>query len=373
MASKRDYYEVLGVSRDASPEEIKRAYKRAAMRYHPDRNPDDPEAERKFKEAAEAFEVLSDPERRARYDRYGHAGLAGTGVHDFSTMGVEDIFSVFADIFGGSRRSRRGSDLEVEIELSLQEVATGTERTLEFERLDYCDVCGGTGSAPGAERRVCPTCGGYGQVEQTTGFGLLLGRVITTCPTCRGRGRVISTPCRACGGRGQVMKRRVVTARIPPGIREGTGVRLRGEGEPGPDGQPRGDLLCYVRIREHPFLQRRGNDLICRVPISFTQAALGARVEVPTLTGKAEVTIPPGTQHGQVFRLKGLGLPDIRTGRRGDQLVEVAVEIPRRLNRRQRELLEQFAATEDESAMPQSRSWFRRLMEYLAGDSESHR
>jgi molecular chaperone DnaJ len=369
-ATKRDYYEVLGLTQTASPEEIKKAYRRLAHRFHPDRNRDDPDAESKFKEAAEAYEVLCDPSKRQRYDQLGHAGLSGAGMHDFSNMGVDDIFSMFNDIFGGAfgmggRRVRRGADLQTEVELTLTEVATGIERSIEFARQDFCDTCGGNGAAPGSERRTCGTCGGYGQVEQTGGF--LFSRTISTCPTCRGQGSVVTTPCKECRGTGRKAKDRLVTVQIPAGIHDGQAIRVRGEGEPGGEGGPRGDLHCYVRVKPHPFLERHNNDLVCRMPISFTQAALGANVEVPTLTGKAEFKIPPGTQHGQLFRLSGLGLPDLRTGRRGDQLMQVTVEIPKKLDKEQQKLLREFAATEDRSVLPESKGFFDRVMDYLSG------
>lgn len=366
-AAKRDYYEVLEVSRDASAEEIKKAYRRKAHQHHPDRNQSDPSAESRFKEAAEAYEVLSNSERRARYDQFGHAGMGGAGLHDFSHMDVGDIFSMFTDIFGGGRRRGGGTDLQAEVEITLAEVASGAERSLEFTRREACDTCSGSGAAPGSKRRTCGTCGGYGQVEQTSGFGALFGRVITTCPACRGRGSTVVTPCGTCRGSGRVQRDRVVTVRIPAGIQDGQAVRLRGEGEPGEDGTHRGDLHCYVRVRQHPFLERGGNDLLCRMPISFTQAALGAKVEVPTLDGKAELKIPAGTQHGQLFRLSGMGLPDLRSGRRGDELVEVLVEIPKRLNKDQEALLRRFAETEDRTVMPASRGFFDKVMEYLSG------
>ncbi|MBU0717808.1 MAG: molecular chaperone DnaJ [Planctomycetes bacterium] len=373
-AGKRDFYEVLSVSREASPGEIKKAYRRLAHKYHPDRNRDDPDAEAKFKEAAEAYEVLSDPQKRQRYDRLGHAGLSGAGLHDYSHMNVDDIFSMFTDIFGGGggfgRSRRRGADLQTEVELTLAEVATGTERTIEFTRQDYCETCAGTGSAPGAQRGTCPTCGGYGQVEQAGGLGGLFGRVITTCPHCQGRGAVITTPCPTCRGSARVAKDRVVNAHIPAGIHEGQAIRIRGEGEPGSDGSERGDLHCYVRIAPHPFLQRNNNDLVCSVPIGFTQASLGTQLEIPTLAGKADLKIPAGTQHAQVFRLRGLGLPDLRTGRQGDELVQVLIEIPKKLNKKQQELLREFAQTEDKSVLPESKGFFDKLVDYIGGSGE---
>jgi len=376
VATKRDYYEVLGVSRSASPEEIKRAYRQAALKYHPDRNKE-PGAEEKFKEAAEAYEVLSDPEKRARYDRYGHAGLSGVGLHDFSGMAVDDIFSVFGDLlgdlfgdaFGRRARADRGIDIQTVLEIDLEDVLTGVEKSLRFERMDFCERCGGQGCEPGTQRRNCPTCGGYGQVEQQTSMGFFVSRAIVDCPRCHGRGWLVQKPCQSCGGSGRTRRERVLEVKIPAGVHDGQSIRLRGEGEPGPHGTGRGDLRCVIRVREHPFLQRDGDHLICRLPISFTQAALGGQVEVPTLTGSAPLRIPPGTQHGTVFELPGKGLPNLRHGRRGNQIVEVVVEIPKRLNREQEELLRRFAATENRDVLPESKGFFERVKEYLIGRS----
>jgi len=370
VASKGDYYKVLGVGREASGDEIRKAYRQAALRYHPDRNKDEG-AEERFKEAAEAYEVLSDPQKRQRYDRYGHAGLSGAAVHDFSHMGIDDIFSMFEDIFGGGgfggrRGQGRGYDLETTVELTLQDVAKGVEKTLEFTRNDICDRCGGSGSEPGSRRRTCSTCGGYGQVQQSSGFGIFFGRVTTVCPRCQGRGSLVENPCKQCRGNGRHPRQRVLTVKIPAGVQDGQGVRVRGEGEAGQDGAAPGDLHVYVRTKPHPFLQRQGNDLICQVPLGFTQAALGGSVEVPTLSGKAAVKIPAGTQHGQVFRLANQGLPDLRTRRRGDELVQVSIEMPRKLSKKQRELLENFADTEDVRTLPDSRSFLAKLKEYLS-------
>ncbi len=374
VASKRDYYEVLGVGREASGDEVRKAYRQAALRYHPDRNKNEG-AEERFKEAAEAYEVLSDSQKRQRYDRYGHAGLSGAAVHDFSHMGIDDIFSMFEDIFGGGgfggrQGPRRGYDLETTVELTLQDVAKGVEKTLEFSRNDICDRCGGNGSEPGGRRRTCSTCGGYGQVQQSSGFGILFGRVTTACPSCRGRGSLVENPCKQCRGNGRHPRQRVLAVKIPAGVQDGQGVRVRGEGEAGQDGAVAGDLHVYVRTKPHPFLQRQGNDLICQVPLSFTQAALGGSVEVPTLSGKAAVKIPAGTQYGQVFRLANQGLPDLRTGRRGDELVQVSIEMPRKLSKKQRELLANFADTEDARTLPDSRSFLDKLKEYLSGPGQ---
>ncbi|MBI1827770.1 MAG: molecular chaperone DnaJ [Planctomycetes bacterium] len=366
---KRDYYDVLGVTKTATEEEIKKAYRRCAHKYHPDRN-SETDAEGKFKEAAEAYEVLSDHGKRQRYDQFGHAGLSGAGIHDFSGMGVEDIFSMFNDIFGmggGGRRRSRGADLQTEVEVTLADVAKGTQRTIEFTRQDLCAECEGSGAAAGSKARTCNTCGGYGQVEQTGGLAGLFGRVITTCPACKGRGSTISTPCKKCRGSGRAMKDRVVNVQIPAGIHEGQMVRVRGEGEPGEDGASRGDLHCRVRVRPHPFFERHENDLVLRMPVSFTQAALGAVVEVPTLDGKSELKIAAGSQHGQVYRMPDLGLPDLRNGRRGDELVQILVEIPKKLNKRQEEILRDFSKTEDRSVMPESRGFFDKLKDYIGG------
>ena len=371
--AKRDYYEVLGLAREASPEDIKKSYRRHAHKHHPDRNPDDPDAERRFKEAAEAYEVLSEPSKRQRYDQFGHAGLSGAGVHDYSHMDVGDVASMFGDIFGdffGGARRGRGADLKTEVEVTLAEVATGASRSIEYTRQDLCEACGGAGLAPGARRQDCATCGGYGRVEQTTGLGALFGRVITACPSCQGRGSTITHPCPSCRGSGRALKERVVTVQIPAGIHDGQAVRVRGEGEPGAEGTQRGDLHCYVRVAAHPFLERHNNDLLCRMPISFTQASLGAKTDVPTLTGKAELKIPSGTQHGQLFRLRGLGLPDLRSGRNGDELVQVMIEIPTKLNKAQQSLLRQFSEMEDRSVLPESKSFFDKFMHYVSGDDD---
>ena len=368
VAQKRDYYDVLGVSRSATPEEIKRAYRQAAMRYHPDRNTDDPDAETKFKEAAEAYEVLNDADKRQRYDRYGHAGLAGTTAHDFSHMRVDDIFSMFGlgDLFGFGGRQGRGRDLQIEVEVELADTARDTERAIEFERLDLCDHCTGSGAEPGTKVKTCSTCGGYGQVERVGGVSFFQTRIVTDCPDCHGAGKLATKACTRCRGSGRAKKRRVVTVKIPRGIQDGQGVRLRGEGEPSDEGGQRGDLHVYVRVREHPFLSRQGNDLVFDLPISFTQAALGCRLEVPTLTGKVDFTIPRGTQPGELLRIPGGGLPDLRSGRRGDQVVRVLVEIPKRLTERQEGLLREFAETEDHNVLPQSKSFLDRLKQYFS-------
>jgi len=374
--AKRDYYTVLGVEKNASADEIKRAYRRLAIKYHPDKNPGDKEAEAKFKECAEAYEVLSAAEKRKQYAQFGHEGLRGASMHDFSRMNVEDIFSMFGfeDFFGGmfggpggrrraSRRSgpTRGYDLETGVELTLNEIAQGAEKTIEFTRQDRCAECDGTGAARGSQPSRCPVCGGSGQVAKGGGFF----QMVSTCPQCQGSGQVITKPCPKCKGSGHVPRKRTVTIKIPAGVHEGQGIRVAGEGEPGQGGGPHGDLYCYVRIKAHEFLERDGNNLIAVVPISMTQAALGATIDVPSLDGTKQLKIPPGTQYGSLFRIRGQGLPDMRSGRMGDQLVQVTVETPARLNARQEELLREFAKTENIDVSPKSQGFFEKLKRHF--------
>ncbi len=385
---KRDYYEVLSVSRTAGGDEIKRSYRRLAMKYHPDRNAGDgkAEAEVKFKECSEAYEVLSDDAKRQRYDQYGHAGASAS--HDYSHMEASDIFSMFEDIFGGggggagraagraaggaTRGANRGFDLEVQVELTLAEVATGAEKTIEFEKQDLCDSCKGSGAKPGTTPVVCVQCGGQGRIAQQ-GFGGMF-RMVTTCPNCRGRGTVVREHCPSCGGTGRQMKKRTVTIKIPPGVHEGQAVRVVGEGEAGEGASRPGDLHCYIAIRPHPIFTRHNNDLVCQVPISFTQAALGAHIDVPTLKGPEPLDVPAGSQHGEVFKLRGKGLPDARSTRTGDELVQILVEIPRKLTDRQRTLLREFAQTEDSHAddahhaMPQRKGFLDKLKDVFKGE-----
>ncbi len=371
--TKRDYYEVLSVSKTASAEEIKRSYRRLAMKYHPDRNAGEgkAEAEIKFKECSEAYEVLSDETKRARYDQYGHAGVSAS--HDYSHMEAADIFSMFEDIFGGfggngaraskgaTRGQTRGYDLEVQVELTLNEIATGAEKTIEFEKHDLCETCKGSGAKPGSSPVVCVQCGGQGRIAQQ-GFGGMF-RMVTTCPNCRGRGTVVRDHCPSCAGAGRQLKKRAVTIKIPGGVHEGQAVRVVGEGEAGEGGARPGDLHCYITIKQHPIFTRHNNDLVCQVPISFTQAALGASIDVPTLKGSEKMEIPGATQHGEVFKLRGRGLPDHRSGRTGDELVQILIEIPRKLNERQKELLREFAETEDDKVMPQKKGFMDKLKE----------
>jgi molecular chaperone DnaJ len=371
--SKRDYYEVLGVGREASPEDIKRAFRRGALKHHPDNaKGDKSEAEKKFKELSEAYEAISDPVKRQRYDRFGHEGLRGAGLHDFSGMGFQDIFSMFEDIFGGAGGAAggvsgdRGLDLETEVELSLTHVATGLDHTLEFERMDFCDTCGGSGAKAGTRPDRCKECNGYGKVQQQVQSFFGVSVRVVGCPACRGRGQVVKDRCGDCRGSGRTRKKRILTVHVPPGVHDGQVVRLRGEGEPSTTGASRGDLHVYVRVMPHPLLERRGDDLLCRVPVSFVQAAIGAKASIPTLSGPEEIDVPPGTQHGDVIRLRDRGLPDARTGRRGQQYVQVLVEVPRKLSRKQRELLEAFAAAEEPEAPSEQKNFLGRLVEYFS-------
>ena len=362
---KRDYYEILSVTKSSNGDEIKRAYRRLAMKYHPDRaEGDKAEAETKFKECAEAYEVLSDEQKRKRYDQFGHQGV--NAQHDYSHMDVTDIFSMFNDIFGGGQRTQRqaqarGFDLETQVELSLNEISAGVEKTIEFEKQDHCETCKGSGSKPGSAPVACVQCGGQGRVMQQ-GFGGMF-RMVNACPHCRGRGTVIRDHCTSCGGNGRQVRKRVVTVKIPAGVHEGQAVRITGEGEAGENGAQAGDLHCYISVKQHPFFSRHNNDLVCQIPISFTQAALGSMVEVPTLQGPFELEIGAGTQHGEVFKLKGKGLPDLRTYKYGDELVQVLIEVPKKLNKKQEQLLRDYAAMEDANVMPQRKGFMDKLKE----------
>ncbi len=371
MVTQRDYYEVLSVSRDATDDVIKRSYRKLAMKYHPDRNGGDEKAETRFKECAAAYEVLSDPQKRQRYDQFGHEGLRGTSGHDFSQMNAGDIFSMFEDIFGSamggrggrSRRGQRGYDLETTIEVSLEEAASGVEREIDFTRMDHCSKCSGSGAKPGTEPLACVTCGGTGQVAQA-GFGGMF-RMVTACPACRGQGKVVKDKCPGCKGTGQTPKKRTLSVKIPAGVQSGQYIRIPGEGEPGSNGAPRGNLHVVVDVASHKLFQREDDHLILRMPISFSQAALGAEVEVPTLGGSDKITIHPGTQHGHLIRLRGKGMPNLRSGQPGDLVVALTIEIPQKLSARQRELLHEFAETENHDVMPESRGFWDRIKEYI--------
>jgi molecular chaperone DnaJ len=361
VSSKRDYYEVLGVGRGASLDEIKKAYRRLALQYHPDKNPGDKQAEEKFKEASEAYSVLSDPEKRQRYDRFGHGGVAETPFTGFSP----DIFGDFSDIlgdlfglgdvFGGGRRraarsaARSGADLRTDVEIDLRQAMFGAEIPLRVARLETCGRCRGTGAERDGDVRTCPSCRGRGQVVFQQGFF----RVSRTCGQCGGRGRVLARACPGCGGQGRVQRERTLSVRIPPGVDSGTRLRLHGEGEAGEGGQPPGDLYVVVQVQPHPFFQRQDDDLYCEIPISFTQAALGAEIKVPTFHDTQILRIPEGTQTGTTFRLRGKGMPQLNGRGAGDLYVKVVVRTPERLNRKQRELLQRLAeAGEEELRSP---------------------
>lgn len=352
--SKRDYYEVLGVAKGATDQEIKSAYRKLALKYHPDRNPGDHSAEEKFKEAAEAYAVLADAQKRAAYDRYGFAGIgaaaAGQGGFDPNVFvgfedilgGLGDIFG-FGDLFGGGRRRgpQRGADLRYDLEISFEESARGTETTIQIPRQETCETCHGSGAAEGSKPTTCPQCRGTGQLRYQQGFFT----VARTCGQCRGAGTIISKPCHECHGVGRVSRERKLTVKIPAGIATGQRLRLTGEGEAGPSGGPAGDLYVVVHVQEHAFFQRDGNDLHCEVPVNFPTLALGGEIRVPTLDGDEPVKIPDATESGSTFRLRGKGMPDVAGRGRGDLLVTVRVNMPTKLTKEQRKLLEQFAAT----------------------------
>ncbi len=341
--TKRDYYEVLGLSKGASDDEIKKAYKRAAMKYHPDRNPGNKDAEDHFKEAKEAYEVLSDAQKRAAYDQYGHAGVdpsmagAGAGYRDFA-----DAFSdIFGDIFGGGGRRTnvyRGADLRYNLEVTLEEAARGTETKIRIPVMSECEHCGGTGAKKGSQPATCPTCGGHGQVRMQQGFF----SIQQTCPRCHGSGRVITDPCGHCHGEGRVKKHKTLSVRIPAGVDEGDRIRLAGEGEAGINGGPAGDLYVLIHLKQHAVFQRDHDDLHCEMPVSFTAAALGGEILIPTLDGQATIRIPAETQTGKVFRLRGKGIKGVRSDHPGDLLCHVVVETPVSLTERQKELLREF-------------------------------
>ena len=349
--SKRDYYDVLGVERTATEVEIKSAYRKLALKYHPDRNPGDKVAEDKFKEAAEAYSVLADTDKRHMYDRFGHAGLGGaaTGGFDPSVFtgfedilgGLGDIFGI-GDVFGGGRRRggpQRGADLRYDLEISFEESARGAETSIQIPRQESCQACHGTGAAPGSKPTTCPQCQGRGQLRYQQGFFT----VARTCGQCRGTGSIIANPCSACRGAGRVQKEKKLTVRIPAGIATGQRLRLSGEGEAGPGGGPPGDLYVVIHVQEHPFFQRDGNDLYCEIPLNFTTLSLGGEIMVPTLDGEAPFTIPEATQTGTMFRLRGQGMPDVSGRGKGDLLVTVKVITPKKLSREQRKLLEQLS------------------------------
>jgi molecular chaperone DnaJ len=344
---EKDYYKILNVSRNASEEEIKKSYRKIAMQHHPDRNPGDKEAEEKFKVASEAYEVLRDPEKRQIYDRYGIEGLRGTGFTGF--RGFEDIFSSFGDLFedffgfGGQqrRKPRSGADLRYDFKISFLDAAFGKESEIEIPRAILCEVCHGEGTKPGTHPTPCPNCKGTGQTIRSQGFFT----ISTTCGQCQGVGKIISHPCKDCHGHGRVRRYQKINVKIPPGVDTGSKLRIRGEGEAGDRGGSPGDLFIFIYVEPHEFFSREGDDILCHIPISFPQAALGAEIEIPTLDGKRKLSIPRGTESGDLLKLKGEGIPKLRGYGRGDQIFQVIVKTPKNLNKRQEELLREFEET----------------------------
>jgi molecular chaperone DnaJ len=368
--SKRDYYEVLGVDRDADQEALKKAYRRLAMKYHPDRNSDDADAVDKFKEAKEAYDVLSDGRKRAAYDQFGHAGVqgAGAGAGFASAGGFRDIFDeVFGDIFGGragGQRVYRGADLRYGLELSLEEAVFGTTATIHVPSLVECDVCSGSGVKPGSSAEVCSTCDGAGQVRMQQGFF----SIQQTCPRCRGSGKVITDPCRECAGQGRRRREKTLSVKVPPGVDVGDRIRLSGEGEAGQRGGPPGDLYVEISVRDHPIFTREGNNLYCEVPIGFATAALGGELEVPTLSGKVSLKVPPETQTGRLFRLKNQGVKSVRGGTTGDLICRVITETPVHLNSKQKSLLREFEQSMRQSGKthsPRERTWLDSVKQFF--------
>jgi len=362
--SKRDYYEVLEIGRGVKDEEIKKAYRKLAIKYHPDKNPGDRDAEEKFKEAAEAYEILRDPEKRNLYDRYGYEGLRGSGFKGFT--GFEDIFSSFGDIFEdffgfgtrGRRESlRRGDDLRYDFSVSFLEAAFGKEAEIEVERPEECENCKGSGAKHGTNPVQCPVCRGRGQVIRSQGFF----SISTTCYQCNGEGTIIKDPCKECHGRGRVNRFKKLSVKIPRGIESGSRLRLRGEGAKGIKGGSAGDLYVVIHVEPHSFFERNGNDIICQVPLSFSQAALSGEIDVPTLEGSKKLNIPAGTQTNEIFKFKGQGFYYLNENRRGDQLIQVIIKTPTNISKRQEELLRELAEISDENVNHKHKSFFKRL------------
>jgi molecular chaperone DnaJ len=381
MPQKRDYYEVLGVDTDASAAAIKSSYKTIALKNHPDRNPDDETAVERFKEAAEAFEVLSDLDKRARYDRFGHAGLqgGGGGEHQPGFSDVGDIFSMFGDIFEGfglgggfgarqrgGPRASRGNHLQTGLSIELPDAAAGCTRTIEISRQEPCSTCSGSGARPGSTPESCDYCGGHGRVVQSQGIFSLQ----TTCPACRGEGQIIRDKCEGCRGAGRMPSSVTLDVKIPAGVDTGMRLCLRGEGESGSQGGGRGDLYVEIDVREHSLFQREGPHLICQVPITFSQAALGSEIDIPVLEGRHSLDIPAGTQPGHVFPIRGGGMPDPRGGRAGDLMVEVQVEVPRKLGDEQEELLRQLAEIEQTNVSPHRTSFLDKLKDWFSSEDD---
>ncbi|NRR29152.1 molecular chaperone DnaJ [Oxalobacteraceae bacterium] len=375
--AKRDFYETLGVAKNASEDEIKKSYRKMAMKYHPDRNPDSKESEEKFKECKEAYEMLTNPEKREAYDRYGHAGvdpnMGGGGGFGGGAGGFGDAFGdIFGDIFGGGGgRGRsagpqvyRGADLRYNLEITLEQAAHGFDTTIRVPSWDKCDTCHGSGAKPGTAPTTCGTCGGHGQVRMQQGFF----SIQQTCPKCHGTGKIITDPCAPCGGAGRIKRNKTLEVKIPVGIDNGMRIRSSGNGEPGTNGGPSGDLYVEIHIKAHAVFQREGDDLHCEMPISFAKAALGGDIEVPTLSGKVSFTIPEGTQSGKTFRLKGKGIKGVRSGYAGDLFCHVAVETPVKLTEKQKDMLRDFEKLTTEGGpkhSPQSKTWKDKVKDFF--------
>ena len=373
MAAKRDFYEILGLGRDADDDTIKKAYRKLAMKHHPDRNPDNKGAEEKFKEAKEAYEILSDPQKRAAYDQHGHAGVDASMGRGGGGASFSDAFGdIFGDIFGQSQGGRggrngvyRGADLRYNLEITLEQAARGTETKIRIPTHETCETCKGSGAKPGTQPKTCGTCDGHGQVRMQQGFF----SVQQTCPKCQGRGKVITDPCAPCHGAGRVKKQKTLSVKIPSGVDDGDRIRLSGEGEPGVNGGPSGDLYVQMQVKPHPVFQRDGDDLHCEMPISFTKAALGGEVEIPTLDGQAKIRIPAETQSGKIFRLRGKGIKGVRSHSLGDLLCHVIIETPVNLTEKQKTLLREFetlSQNDGDLHNPRAKGWMDKVKEFFS-------